>query len=143
MRISDWSSDMCSSDLILQKIVALNNNSEHPLAQATSRYGKEKNVAVQSVSNFEAVTGKGVTGKLKDDHLALGNSKLMEQVSAAISPELEGQVKAEQKQGKTVSYLAIGKAAVGFVVIYDKIKKKHMEANRNLNKEGVQVRVFK
>src|SRR3546814_15876120 len=98
MRISDWSSDMCSSDLILQKIVALNNNSEHPLAQATSRYGKEKNVAVQSVSNFEAVTGKGVTGKLKDDHLALGNSKLMEQVSAAISPELEGQVQAEQKQ---------------------------------------------
>src|SRR3546814_4390535 len=104
MRISDWSSDVCSSDL-----------------------------------NFEAVTGKGVTGKLKDDHLALGNSKLMEQVSAAISPELEGQVQAEQKQGKTVSYLAIGKAAVGFVVISEKIKKTSMEAIRKLQQEGWQV----
>src|SRR3546814_4545564 len=63
---------------ILQRIVALNNHSEHPLAQATLRYGKEKNVAIQSVSNFEAVTGKGVIGELKGESLALGNRKLME-----------------------------------------------------------------
>src|SRR3546814_10338612 len=66
----------------------------------------------------------------------------MEQVSAAISPELEGQVQAEQKQGKTVSYLAIGKAAVGFVVISDKIKKTSMEAIRKLQQEGLQVIMF-
>src|SRR3546814_20043378 len=72
---------------ILQKIVALNNNSEHQLAQATSRYGKEKKVAVQSVTNFKEVPGKGVTGKLKDDHLALGQTKSMKQERATISTD--------------------------------------------------------
>src|SRR3546814_18163178 len=69
---------------ILQKIVALNNNSEHPLAQAKSRYGKEKNVAVQSVSNSEAVTGKGVNGKLTAYHTTLWKGKLMAQGRAAV-----------------------------------------------------------
>jgi len=127
---------------LLQKIVALNNNSEHPLAQATLRYGKEKNLTVSSVSNFEAVTGKGVTGMLKDEKLALGNKKLMEHINAVISPDLQAQVQTEQKQGKTVSYLAIGKTAVGFIVISDKIKESSSEAIRKLQQEGLQVVLF-
>src|SRR3546814_19319534 len=93
----------------------------------------------RSVSNFEAVTGKGVIGELKGESLALGNRKLMEHVAAAISPELEGQVHAEHKQGKTVSYLATGKAAVGFVVLSDKIKETSQEAIRTLQQEGLLV----
>src|SRR3546814_10961171 len=66
----------------------------------------------------------------------------MEHVAAAISPELEGQVQAEQKQGKTVSYLATGKAAVGFVVISDKIKETRKEAIRKFQQEGLLVIMF-
>ena len=40
---------------VLEKIVALNSSSEHPLAQATLRYGQEKKVIVQPISNFEAI----------------------------------------------------------------------------------------
>src|SRR3546814_501906 len=140
-KVVSVNSDHTEND-ILQRIVALNNHSEHPLAQATLRYGKEKNVAIQSVSNFEAVTGKGVIGELKGESLALGNRKLMEHVAAAISPELEGQVQAEQKQGKTVAYLATGKAAVGFVVISDKIKETSKEDIRKLHQEGLMVITF-
>ncbi|TCK83657.1 heavy metal translocating P-type ATPase [Albibacterium bauzanense] len=127
---------------ILQRIISLNGSSEHPLAQATLRYGEEKKIDVQPVSNFEAITGKGVIGVLGKENLALGNEKLMEQVKAKINPDLEKQVKAEQKQGKTVSYLAIGKSAIGFVVISDKIKESSKEAIQKLQKEGLQVIMF-
>ncbi|OJW81786.1 MAG: copper-translocating P-type ATPase [Bacteroidetes bacterium 46-16] len=127
---------------ILQRIVSLNSSSEHPLAQATLRYGQEKNINVQPISNFEAVTGKGVIGKLGKEELTLGNQKLMEHVEADISPELGEQVKAEQRQGKTVSYLAVGNKAVGFVVISDKIKPSSAVAIKKLQEEGLDVIMF-
>ena len=129
-------------DDILQKIISLNSSSEHPLAQATLRYGEEKKIEVKPVSNFEAVTGKGVIATLDGASLALGNEKLMEQVKAAIAPDLEKQVKAEQKLGKTVSYLSLGNAAIGFVVISDKIKASSQEAIRKLQEEGLKVIMF-
>jgi Cu2+-exporting ATPase len=131
-----------SEDDILQKIISLNSSSEHPLAQATMRYGEKKKLDVKTVSNFEAVTGKGVTGMLDGKKLALGNKKLMEHVQANISPELHEQVKAEQNLGKTVSYLAEENVAIGFVVISDKIKETSKDAINKLQKEGLQVIMF-
>lgn len=127
---------------ILEKIVALNSSSEHPLAQATLRYGEEKKVKIQPISNFEAVTGKGVVGVLKEDKLALGNQKLMEHVDATIDAAMEEEVKSAQKQGKTVSYLAIGNKVVGFVVISDKIKASSKNAIYKLQQEGLKVIMF-
>ena len=129
-------------DDILQKIISLNSSSEHPLAQATLRYGVERKIEVKPVSNFEAVTGKGVVATLDGASLALGNEKLMEQAKAAIAPDLAKQVKAEQKLGKTVSYLSLGNAAIGFVVISDKIKASSQEAIRKLQEEGLKVMMF-
>jgi Cu2+-exporting ATPase len=127
---------------ILQKIVALNNSSEHPLAQATLKYGEENNISVLPISNFESVTGKGVIGMLNGELLALGNQKLMEHVNAIVMPDTEQQVKAEQKQGKTVSYLAVGNFAVGYVTISDKIKPSSQGAIRKLQQEGLKVIMF-
>jgi Cu+-exporting ATPase len=127
---------------ILQKIVALNNSSEHPLAQATLKYGAENKIAAEPVINFEAITGKGVTGTIGNENFALGNLKLMEQVGAEVSAGLEEQVKAAQQQGKTVSYLAAGKVAIGFVVISDKIKASAKAAIHKLRQEGLQVIMF-
>lgn len=140
-KIISAKSELSEND-VLQKIAALNSSSEHPLAQATLRYGKEQNISVQPISNFEAITGKGVTGILGNEKLALGNEKLMEQVNAKIPPEVHEQVKAEQKQGKTVSYLAIGDAVAGFVVISDKIKESSREAIQKLQAENLQVIMF-
>src|SRR5674476_900725 len=62
-----------SDDEVLQKIISLNSSSEHPLAQATMRYGAGRNIEILPVISFEAVTGKGVTGILNGRKIALGN----------------------------------------------------------------------
>lgn len=127
---------------IIQKTMSLNSSSEHPLARATLLYGQEKNLVPQPVSAFEAITGKGVVGNLGGTKHALGNKKLMELVNAQISNELDEKAKAEQKLGKTVSFLSVGNKAVGFIVISDKIKESSKEAIRKLQKEGLQVIMF-
>jgi Cu+-exporting ATPase len=140
-KIESVNTDFSESDLI-EKIIALNSSSEHPLAQATLKYGKEKNIKVQPILNFEAITGKGVIGELNGKKLALGNDKLMADVKANISTEIESKVTTVQKQGKTVSYLAVENKVVGFVVIADKIKASSKEAINRLQKEGLQVIMF-
>lgn len=129
-------------DDILQRIISLNSSSEHPLARATLRYGEQRHIKLLPVTHFEAITGKGVVGVLDQENISLGNEKLMEHINAKIESDLAQQVSTEQKQGKTVSYLAVGNIAVGFVVISDKIKESSKEAIQKLQKEGLQVLMF-
>lgn len=127
---------------LLRRIVSLNSSSEHPLAQATVKYGEEKGVTAETINHFESVTGKGVMGILGKEHLALGNKILMDQIGAAIAPDLSEKVSAEQRMGKTVSYLSINGQVAGFVVISDKIKATSQSAIRNLQNEGLKVIMF-
>ncbi len=124
---------------VVRKMVALNSASEHPLALATVQYGREQGIEPEMVADFEAVTGKGVTGRLGNTALALGNDKLMQQAGAQIPDELKSRVQEEQRLGKTVSYLAEGNRVLGAVVISDKIKPTSKAAVEKLHEAGLKV----
>ena len=128
-----------SEEDILQYIVSLNGNSEHPLAEATVSYGKEQNTEIKKVDGFSAVIGKGVEGKVDGKKLGLGNPKMMDYANATISSEMKDEGKSYQKQGKTVSYLAINGTVSGYVVIGDKIKKTSAKAIKELQEKGIDV----
>lgn len=124
---------------VLGKIASLNQSSEHPLATAVVNFAKSKNVSLTKVENFESVTGKGVKGSINNELIVLGNKKLLEQENIQDFSTIEEQVISEQKQGKTVSYIAIGKKVVGYITITDAIKKSSLEAINELKRQGVQV----
>ena len=126
-------------DKVLEYIVSLNQQSEHPLADATVKYGKANNVNVLKVEDFNSVTGMGVTGKINGEFIALGNEKMMNEAQVSILDSLKADVVSHQKLGKTVSYLAIGDKAVGFVAIGDKIKETSKKAIEELQKAGIAV----
>ncbi|MBY0488172.1 MAG: heavy metal translocating P-type ATPase [Flavobacteriaceae bacterium] len=126
-------------DNLLQNIASLNQYSEHPLAQAVVNFAKTKTISLIEVKDFEAVAGKGVTGTVTNKKVALGNKKLMEQVKASISDDLENKISTEQKLGKTVSYIAVDGIGVGFISITDAIKTSSKEAIKELMRQGVEV----
>ncbi len=132
-------SDDYSKEELLQYLVSVNANSEHPLAQATVNYGKEKNVNILKTESFNAVTGMGVEGKIKDSEIHLGNIKLMEKANVEISDEMKEKVKKAQEKGKTVSYLAIDGKCHGFVAIGDKIKETSAKAIKAIQDKGIKV----
>ena len=124
---------------LLQNIASLNQFSEHPLAEAVVDYAKSKSISWLDVKDFEAIAGKGVIGTVDHKKVALGNKKLMEQVGATISADIEYKIVAEQKLGKTVSYISIEGHVLGFISISDAIKETSKEAIKELMKQGVEV----
>ncbi|QTE23717.1 heavy metal translocating P-type ATPase [Polaribacter cellanae] len=124
---------------VLNYIISLNTNSEHPLAEATVKYGKEQNANILKSTSFSAVTGKGVEAIINDKKISLGNPKMMEYAKAKISSKMEEKAVSFQKQGKTVSYLSIDKNVVGYVVIGDKIKETSAKSIKELQKMGIAV----
>jgi Cu2+-exporting ATPase len=127
------------ADNLLQYIASLNQYSEHPLAQAVVDYAKSATVTLVEVKDFEAISGKGVIGTVANKKVALGNKKLMEQVNATVSNDMENKIVTEQKLGKTVSYISVDEKAVGFVSISDKIKGTSPKAIQELMRQGIEV----
>ena len=126
-------------NILIKYITSLNQYSEHPLAQAIVKYGKSKNTSIAKIGDFEAIAGKGVIGTVEGKKIALGNEKLLEQQAVSISDDLKSKGIHEQKQGKTVSYIAVDKEALGYVTIFDAIKKTSQNAIQELQKNGVEV----
>ncbi len=124
---------------ITQLIASLNSSSEHPLAEATVKYAKERKSELLKADSFSAVTGKGVEANVNGKKLALGNAKMMEHAKASISTEMEQEAQSFQKQGKTVSYLAVDGNVTGYVVIGDKIKQTSAKAIKELQNKGISV----
>ena len=128
-----------SESEVLQYIVSLNNQSEHPLAEATVKYGKEQNTDFLKADGFNAVTGKGVEGKVSSKKVSLGNAKMMEHAGTELLGTMKEKAQFFQRQGKTVSYLAIDGNAAGYVVIGDKIKETSSRAIKDLQVKGIDV----
>jgi Cu2+-exporting ATPase len=103
------------------------------------KYGKEHSAEILKSVDFSAVTGKGVEAKIDGKNVALGNPKMMEYAKSAITSTMKDEAKTYQKQGKTVSYLAIDKTVVGYVVIGDKIKETSAKAIKALQGKGIDV----
>ena len=128
-----------NADDLLKKIASLNKQSEHPLADAVVKYAASKEITLTDVKDFQAITGKGVTGIVEGKKITLGNKKLMEETNSNVPEDLDSQVKTEQENGKTVSYISVDGIAAGFVTITDKIKETSREAIQELINNHINV----
>ncbi|PHS07311.1 MAG: copper-translocating P-type ATPase [Kordia sp.] len=126
-------------DKLTEYIVSLNQYSEHPLAEAIVKFGKDKNISPQVSNDFEAVIGKGVIGTVANTKIVIGNKKLMEEVGSSLSEEINKNIISEQEQGKTVSYISVNGKVEGFVCITDAIKETSKQAINTLQKLGIDV----
>lgn len=131
--------DHYTSNDLLYLTASLNNSSEHPLAQPFIIKSKEDQITLSQVKMFINKTGKGIQGVVDKKNISLGNIALMEDIKATLSTSLLDEVALEQKQGKTVSYIAEGSTIVGYVVLFDKIKESSKKAIQTLMEKGIDV----
>ena len=124
---------------LLGYIASLNQYSEHPLAEAVVKFAIKKDIKLQASNDFEAITGQGALGTVDSKKVAIGNKKLMEQIGAMISTELDQQAIAEQALGKTVSFIAVENEVTGYVTITDAIKETSKQAISALQRQGIDV----
>lgn len=115
---------------------ALERGSEHPLAEAI--LSGTKDAPRRDATEFEAITGKGVTATVAGTRIALGNAALMRDIRAEPGALVEN-LQHFQSEGKTAMYLAKGSSVVGILAIADQIKKTTPDAIRALKREGLRI----
>jgi Cu2+-exporting ATPase len=131
-----------TEDNITSIVFGINQNSEHPLAEATVSFAKGKNIIAKKVENFESVTGKGVKALLDNSIILLGNERLMLDHSVEIDKNLLSSAQKEQEKGKTVPLISIDKKLVSYVVISDAIKASSRKAISEIQMSGIEVRMM-
>ena len=124
---------------LLQVLYSLNQHSEHPLAKATNTYTQAQGATPLPFTNFEALAGRGVKASYEGKNYFFGNERLMEEIGAPLSEEIQTVVKTAQAAGKTVSLLAIEKEIIGVVTITDRVKTSTVQALQELQDLGVEI----
>jgi P-type Cu2+ transporter len=135
-----WNSPAISMQDELEKVLlAIEQQSEHPLAEAVVRHLKQENNAAITVHRFESITGQGVKAMIGDITYRVGNMAMMKDAGVRVSSYLEFAGDQWQKEAKTVIYFAQDKEALAVIGIADRIKKSSAEAVAALEKMGVTV----
>ncbi|AKH32961.1 putative copper-transporting ATPase PacS [candidate division SR1 bacterium Aalborg_AAW-1] len=129
--------DGYDQDLILQIAVGLESKSEHPLAEAIVRYGKEKRIGFSTVSNFQAIPGKGVIGEIDGQIYFLGTKILLTENNIPVIDQYS--IEQLESEGKTVMLIATDKEMIGTISVADTIKDTSIEAIKRLKAMGIQV----
>ena len=123
---------------LLQSVASLEKASEHPLAAAILAGAKEKQVELVDVTDFQSITGKGVTGILQGKHIGIGNAALMQDLGANPEP-LKGRADGLQKDGQTVMFVAVDKRFAGLIAVADPIKDSAAGAIKELKEAGIKL----
>ena len=123
---------------LVKLAASLEQGSEHPLAAAIVEGAKARGVALASVSGFASTTGKGVSGTIEGQAVALGNAKLLEELHVA-SDSLASQAEAMRADGQTVMFVAVGGKLAGLVGVADLVKDTTAAALRELHQDGIRV----
>ncbi len=123
---------------LLRLAATLEKASEHPLAEAIANGAKERGVSLGELSDFQSVTGKGVTGAVDGRPVAIGNRALMED-QLQLDPDGAEEAEKRRAEGQTVMYVAIDGRLAGLLGVADPIKATTPQAIDSLHKEGLRL----
>ncbi|WP_257292358.1 copper-translocating P-type ATPase, partial [Endozoicomonas sp. ONNA1] len=123
---------------ILQIAASIESASEHPLADAIVNSAKQKSLSLSPVSDFHAVTGQGVTGRVQKKSVLLGNENLMAANGIDVML-LTSTSESLANQGKTPIFLAVDNQLAGLIAVADPVKKDSKAAIDRLHKLGIKV----
>ena len=123
---------------LLRLAASIERGSEHPLAAAIVAGARQRNVELAEAVEFQSITGKGVVGKIDGRVVALGNSKLLDQLNIDAS-SLAERAESLRKEGETVMFVCIDGRLAGLLGVADPIKQSTAEAIRALHKDGIRI----
>jgi Cu+-exporting ATPase len=123
---------------LLSVVRGLETGSEHPLAEAIVAGIEERGIKAAIVADFEAITGKGVSGNSENQKVSMGNAAMMQLSGVDPSPADEA-ADALRIKGKTVMYIAIDGELAGLIAVADPIKPSTRGAIKALKSAGLKI----
>jgi len=122
---------------ILRLAAAADAQSEHPLATAVVAAAKQRALAVETPSHFEAVPGHGVKATVGGRTVLVGNGKLL--ARNGVTTGLEREAEALRAEAKTALYVAVDGRTIGLIAVADRIRPTAKSAVAALHDLGIRV----
>ncbi|MBY0485270.1 heavy metal translocating P-type ATPase [Nitrosomonas sp.] len=124
----------------LQIAASLEQGSEHPLARAILDRAQKMQLPLQSIDNFSAITGSGITARMNGVQHLLGSPKFLKQQGIIVD---EKQIATLQAEGKTVIGVAStadnDSRILGYLAIADRLRDTSLRAIERLQSMGIEV----
>jgi Cu+-exporting ATPase len=130
--------DGFEQDQLLRLAASVERGSEHPLAQAILRAAADRNLDLVEAADFAAPSGKGATGTVDGNAVALGNAMLMAELKI-VTADLDGAAEAARQDGATAIFVSVAGRAAGVIAIADPVKPSAKAALQALRQDGVRL----
>lgn len=121
---------------ILQLAGSLESKSTHPIGKAFIDYMEENKIPQIEVEEFENITGLGIKGKIENQEIILGNSKILQKYK--IENKYEEKEKSLAESGNSIVYVAKDKKVIAIIGVNDVIRANAKELIQDLNKNKIE-----
>ncbi|WP_138294291.1 MULTISPECIES: heavy metal translocating P-type ATPase [unclassified Clostridium] len=125
-------------DEALRITAALEQKSEHPLANAILEAAKARGLTLPDAQDFTAIPGRGLSGVVAGKRYYLGNLQLLEEQGAQAGP-LKAAGEAQAQSGRTPLFLADEQGALAVLAVADTLKPTSADAVKVLQGMGLEV----
>ena len=127
-----------SRDKLLQIAATAEKESEHPLGRAIFSLAQERQLLLLESENFTALPGHGISVRIDEKAILIGNKKLMEDKKVPLG-EFGSISDRIADEGKTPMFVAVDWKISGVIAVADVVKKSSQKAIRRLESMGVEV----
>ena len=124
---------------ILQMSASLENNSEHPLAEAITLAAGEQGIELLPVEEFLAVSGRGIRGRIDGRIWYLGNRQYLSEQDISLPDSLLQAAEEQAGQGGTPVWLANAERVAGVLVLKDPVRADTPSAIAQLRRLGIDI----
>jgi Cu+-exporting ATPase len=125
-------------DAVLRLAAGLERGSAHPLAAAVVAGAEARGLTVPNPTGFESLNGRGVRGEVDGRAVAVGNARLLEELS--IDPGAWAERAAERRDaGEITFFVAVDDAVAGVLVVADPIRETTPAALAELREMGLRL----
>ncbi|HFH9921300.1 TPA: heavy metal translocating P-type ATPase [Streptococcus suis] len=123
---------------VLQLAASAEQYSEHPLAQALLKSAEDAGLSLLPSQDFQALSGRGLSVKIAEQTILLGNEKLMKESGIALGSAI-ATAETYANQAKTPVYLAADGHLLVVIAIADQVKPSSHTAIQDLHQMGLEV----
>ncbi len=129
-------SEVRGEDDVLRLVASVERVSEHPVGQAIVRAAQTRGIALVNVTDFEAVPGFGVAGRVEGRLVQVGAKRYMERLGLEVNA-FSSESERFSGDGKTVLYTAADGRVIALMAVADTVRDGSLETIRALKKTGL------
>jgi len=121
---------------VLGLAASVENNSQHPLAEAIVQKAKQQGISIESSEKFDTFGGKGIKAIVNQSEILIGNITLLKEQNITCPNEVEQKRLELADQGKTVALIVKDSHICGAIALADTLKDSAEKAVKELKKMG-------